>query len=131
MEPWMSSTEVKTPENGTVTEALGNLKKVADEVQADQVEATKMQPEPEVVKISDGERALLDDAQSAVIEAERVLGAARARFIRQERELETEIDVRRSDAVTLLEFISRRHLKDAEGHWDFWPTAGGFIRTKE
>lgn len=125
----MEHTESKAPQNGEVTEALRDLKNVADQAQSN---VTKMPPsKPETVQITEGEQGLLQDAAERVTDLEGQLGKLRARYLREERLLEQALEQARTDATVLLDFVSKRHLKGAEGTWDYSPEAGGFIRTKE
>lgn len=83
------------------------------------------------ISISDREAALLNEAKTAVEEEERALGEARARFLRQERDLIAQIDARRKQVVTLLDMIGRMYLRDREGSWDYSPKRGGFVLVTE
>jgi hypothetical protein len=88
--------------------------------------------DPNFVKISERERALLAEVRLALEEEQRNAWEVRESYLRSEAKSRSKIDARRREAATLLDLVGRQYLKGQhESEWDYSSERGGFVRVTE
>jgi len=86
--------------------------------------------DPDVIELPPEARAMVAETVQGIAVMYQALGEERERYRQTEVALLREIHERRQELQKLMEVLTRKHVPDAPGQWDWIPEAGAFVRKK-
>ena len=100
-------------------------------VAAPTVAASAAAVSSDVITLPAESQELVIEAMQGISVLYQALGEERERYRQTEIQLLRGIHERRLELEKLMNLLTRKHVPDAPGQWDWIPEAGAFIRKKE